>query len=58
MISGDNVDRAYPWPRDGAWLEIAQEFETPSLTQKGNFQLTFEGSSDVIIDDLILVRIR
>jgi hypothetical protein len=57
-ISNDTSEASYPWPQDGSWIEITQEFETPSLTQKGSFNLSFSGSSDVIVDDLVLIRIR
>ena len=57
-IGRDRKSKSYPWPEDGRWIEISEEFETPSLTQNGSFNLGFSGSSDVIVDDLNLTRIR
>lgn len=53
-----SLDQRISWPTNNGWTDFLHEFEVPVNITNAKMTFRFNGSRDLLIDDLILVRIR
>jgi|GEM_PF-3503833 len=53
-----SLDQRISWPTNNGWTDFLHEFEIPVNITNAKMSFRFNGSRDLLIDDLILVRIR